>query len=102
MRIAPLETVSGERFSKPGSMTQEHFDLLIKIAPINSNKVKLALCDYFVHGYTRKEACEKHNVSQGYFSICIRKVNFINDTVGYLIKYYLPKYLFNERNLFQR
>ncbi|HBA9158828.1 TPA: hypothetical protein J1300_004649, partial [Escherichia coli] len=56
----------------------------------------------FVHGYTRKEACEKHNVSQGYFSICIRKVNFINDTVGYLIKYYLPKYLFNERNLFQR
>ncbi|EFN3859252.1 transcriptional regulator, partial [Escherichia coli] len=45
--------------------------------------------DFFVHGKSRKEACERHNVAQGYFSISMRKFLMINSTVAKLAKFYI-------------
>ncbi|BCG34669.1 TPA: transcriptional regulator [Escherichia coli] len=93
MRISLNEKIKGERFNTPGNMSREHFILLIELSPISSEKVRLALYDFFVDGVTRKEACTRHNVSQGYFSISVRKFIQVNDRVTKAVKYYLPKYL---------
>ena len=93
MRILLNEQIKGEKFNTPGNMSREHFNLLIELSPINSRKVKLALCDFFVGGTTRKEVCTKYNVSQGYFSISVRKFIKVNDKVTKVVKYYLPKHL---------
>ncbi|MGT9631022.1 PapB/FocB family fimbrial expression transcriptional regulator [Escherichia coli] len=48
-----------------------------------------ALEDFFVHGMTRKDACDKHKVAQGYFSISMRKFIKVNNTVSHLTRYYV-------------
>ncbi|HBD5389170.1 TPA: transcriptional regulator [Escherichia coli] len=84
-----METVPSDRYITPGSMSTEHFRYLIEISSINSQKVILAMEDFFVHGKSRKEACERHNVAQGYFSISMRKFLMINSTVAKLAKFYI-------------
>ncbi|CAD5757237.1 PapB/FocB family fimbrial expression transcriptional regulator [Escherichia coli] len=84
-----LDIVSGERYNRAGSMSIEHFRHLVDISSINSNKVICALEDFFVHGMTRKEACDKNKVAQGYFSISVRKFIKVNNTVSHLTKYYV-------------
>ncbi|MFO6428140.1 PapB/FocB family fimbrial expression transcriptional regulator [Escherichia coli] len=49
-------------------MSELHFWLLIEISPIHSEKIILALKDFSIMGYSRKEVCERHNISSGYFS----------------------------------
>lgn len=80
---------SGDRFTKPGSMSSEQFDYLIKISSINSEKVIGSLRDFFVRGMSRKEACGKNNVAQGYFSISMKKLIRINNDVAKLSKFYM-------------
>lgn len=69
-------------------MSIEHFRCLVEISSINSQKVILAMEDFFVHGKSRKDACEKHHVAQGYFSISIRKFIKINNAVAQASKFY--------------
>ncbi|HCL7979515.1 PapB/FocB family fimbrial expression transcriptional regulator [Escherichia coli] len=89
MKICWRPAIKGERYNLPGSMTEEHFDKLISLTPINSRKVTLALKDYFVNGYTRKNACDKNNVSQGYFSISVRKLMRTNNMVASIVEFYI-------------
>ncbi|EFC4474861.1 PapB/FocB family fimbrial expression transcriptional regulator [Escherichia coli] len=65
--------------------------ILLSLTLINSPKVRLALKDYFVDGCTRKKACERNNVSQGYFSISMRKVMQTNRLVASIAGFYIPK-----------
>ncbi|HAX5087635.1 TPA: transcriptional regulator [Escherichia coli] len=79
---------SNERYSTPGSMSVGHFRCLIEISSINSQKVISALEDFFVHGKSRKEACERNNVAQGYFSISMSKFLKINNIVAQVARFY--------------
>ncbi|HAY0237691.1 TPA: adhesin biosynthesis transcription regulatory family protein [Escherichia coli] len=83
-----MGTLSRDRYSSPGSMSIEHFRCLIEISSINSQKVISAMEDFFVHGKSRKEACERNNVAQGYFSISMRKFLKINSAVARVSKFY--------------
>ncbi|WP_425364768.1 PapB/FocB family fimbrial expression transcriptional regulator [Escherichia coli] len=65
--------------------------ILLSLTLINSPKVRLALKDYFVDGCTRKKACERNNVSQGYFSISMQKVMQTNRLVASIAGFYIPK-----------
>ncbi|HFI1539233.1 TPA: PapB/FocB family fimbrial expression transcriptional regulator, partial [Escherichia coli] len=71
-------------YDTPGSMSDAHFEILAALSPVNSKKVILALRDYFVLGLTRREACENHDVAQGYFSVSLRKLLETNRLVAEL------------------
>ncbi|EAA9231964.1 transcriptional regulator [Salmonella enterica subsp. enterica serovar Give] len=75
----------------PGRMTDHHFWLLIEIAPMHSEKVISALRDFLVLGYTRKEACERHDVSQGYFSGALGRFQRTHQTVNRLVPFYISE-----------
>ncbi|HAU8119999.1 TPA: transcriptional regulator [Escherichia coli] len=62
----------------------EPVTILAALSPVNSKKVILALRDYFVLGLTRREACENHDVAQGYFSVSLRKLLETNRLVAEL------------------
>ncbi|EDV7203285.1 transcriptional regulator [Salmonella enterica subsp. enterica serovar Bredeney] len=72
----------------PGEVPEEQFWLLVDISPIHSEKIILALKDYFVSGYSRKVVCERHGMSGGYLSTSINRLNFISRNVQKLAGYY--------------
>lgn len=75
----------------PGRMTDHHFWLLVEIAPLHSEKVINALRDFLVLGYTRREACERHEVSQGYFSGALGRFQRTHQTVNRLVPFYISE-----------
>lgn len=75
----------------PGMMPEEQFWLLVSISPIHSEKVINALMDFMVQGYDRKAACERHGVSQGYFSGAIDRFWRTHQTVNRLIPFYISE-----------
>ena len=75
----------------PGRVAEHHFWLLVEIAPLHSEKVISALRDFLVLGYSRKEACERHEVSQGYFSGALGRIQRVHLTVNRLIPFYISK-----------
>ncbi|HGH2865853.1 TPA: adhesin biosynthesis transcription regulatory family protein [Salmonella enterica subsp. enterica serovar Typhimurium] len=75
----------------PGKISEEHFWLLIEISSVHSEKVINALRDFFVMGYTRKEACERHNVSLGYFSGAVWRFQRVSQTVNRLVPFYISE-----------
>lgn len=72
----------------PGEVTDTHFNLLAALTTIYSEKVILALRLYLVDGYPRKDACERYNVSPGYFSVCLNKLEKTYRTARILADYY--------------
>ena len=72
----------------PASLSEVQFWMLIEVAPLYSEKVICALRDFLVLGYTRREACEKHNVSLSYFSIALGRISHVNHVVLSLASYY--------------
>ncbi|ELV1426243.1 adhesin biosynthesis transcription regulatory family protein [Escherichia coli] len=72
----------------PGEMPELQFWLLVEISPIHSEKIILALKDFLVMGYSRKEVCERHNVSPGYFSGALGRFQRVHLTVVQLTPYY--------------
>lgn len=72
----------------PGEMPELQFWLLIELSPMHSEKVILALKDFLVVGSSRKDVCERYNVSPGYFSGALGKIKHVNMTVMQLIPYY--------------
>ncbi|WP_280176309.1 PapB/FocB family fimbrial expression transcriptional regulator [Escherichia coli] len=85
-------------YDTPGSMSDAHFEILAALSPVNSKKVILALRDYFVLGLTRREACENHDVAQGYFSVSLRKLLETNRLVVELAVYYQPSHQAHQEN----
>ncbi|WP_373232525.1 adhesin biosynthesis transcription regulatory family protein [Escherichia coli] len=79
------------RALSPGKMSESQFWLLAEISPVHSEKVLNALRDFLVLGYTRKEACERHEVSQGYFSGALGRIQRTHQTVNRLIPFYTSK-----------
>ncbi|MCZ8781151.1 adhesin biosynthesis transcription regulatory family protein [Escherichia albertii] len=75
----------------PGKMSEGQFWLLVEISPVHSEKVISALRDFLVMGYTRKEACERNEVSQGYFSGALRRFQRIHQIVNKLIPFYISE-----------
>ncbi|ECG6539628.1 transcriptional regulator [Salmonella enterica subsp. enterica serovar Frintrop] len=70
----------------PGKVPEDFFWSLIELSPLRSKKVVCALKDYLVLGYTRREACERYNVSYGYFSIAFKRIRHVDDIVHQLVK----------------
>lgn len=75
----------------PGKMSDSQFWLLAEISPIHSEKVLNALRDFLVLGYTRREACERHEVSQGYLSGAIGRIQHTHQTLYRLAPFYISK-----------
>ncbi|HAV7684533.1 PapB/FocB family fimbrial expression transcriptional regulator [Escherichia coli] len=73
----------------PGQVHEIHFQLLMEISPVYSDKVILALRDFLVLGFTRKESCERHNVSPGYLSTTLGRIQNISKSVSKLMPYYI-------------
>ncbi|EAZ4461522.1 transcriptional regulator [Salmonella enterica subsp. enterica] len=73
---------------EPGAVSEEQFWLLVDISPIHSEKIILALKDYFVSGFSRKVVCERYSMSGGYFSTSVNRLNFISRNVHKLAGYY--------------
>ncbi|MJN97651.1 transcriptional regulator [Salmonella enterica subsp. enterica] len=76
---------------KSGKIDDIQFALLIEISSIHSEKVILSLKDYLVYGYTRKEACDRHNVSLSYFSCALKRLKKVNQAVSWLAPYYVEE-----------
>lgn len=79
---------AGRKAIEPGSMEHEHILLLAELSRINSQRVISALDDYLAEGLSRKEACENNDVSQGYFSIILRKILETHEIVKHITRYY--------------
>ncbi len=73
----------------PGCLSGEHFCKLISVSTIHSDKVIMALEDFCVYGHDRKSVCARHNVSQGYFSISLRKLQKLNQAVADMLPFYI-------------
>lgn len=73
---------------RAGQVSQDHFRQLINISNIHSTKVILALEEFLVFGLTRQEACEKHHVAQGYFSISLRRLQELSAQVVLMYPHY--------------
>jgi hypothetical protein len=52
---------------KPGSLAEEHFELLLRATKTSGEGVIAALRDYLVHGLSAKEATDKHGVTPSQF-----------------------------------
>ncbi|EEW1127398.1 PapB/FocB family fimbrial expression transcriptional regulator [Escherichia coli] len=73
---------------KPGSIYHDQLMLLAELAKINSERVISALDDHLVNGMSRKDACKKNNVSQGYLSLSLRRIFYANELISQIMKYY--------------
>ncbi|EPQ7464111.1 PapB/FocB family fimbrial expression transcriptional regulator [Escherichia coli] len=71
------------------NISEEQFWLLVEISPLHSDKIISALRDHLVYGDSRKIACERNNVSAGYFSVCLRKLQQVSRVVSLLVSWYV-------------
>lgn len=76
----------------PDNMTEEQFWLLIEISPMHSERIVLALRDYLLYGHSRKAACERHGVNNGYLSTCMGRLFHTSHLVAKLAPYYQQEY----------
>ncbi|POT57828.1 transcriptional regulator [Citrobacter amalonaticus] len=65
----------------PGKVSASYFRLLTRIYAIHSNKMLGALEYHLVYGYTRMEACNKTGATQSYFSVKLRELKRIHQTI---------------------
>ena len=84
----------------PGSLSDNHFWLLIDISSIHSKKVINALRDFLVLGYTRKESCIHNGVSPSYFSTSLSRLQHVNSMMFQLAPYYSWFYRDNQNRIF--
>ncbi len=75
----------------PGKLSEVHFWLLTEVSPVHSGKAIQALREHLVLGYTRKEACERNDISAGYFSVALKRFLRVDLIVSQLAPYYTQK-----------
>ncbi|HHH5772136.1 TPA: adhesin biosynthesis transcription regulatory family protein [Escherichia coli] len=85
-----LEKKHGETLLA-GKVSENQFWLLAEISPIHSRKVINALRDLLVFGYSKREACERNGVSQGYLSSALGRIQKVNYTVSRLAPFYIAR-----------
>ncbi|UAN56709.1 MULTISPECIES: PapB/FocB family fimbrial expression transcriptional regulator [unclassified Serratia (in: enterobacteria)] len=66
----------------PGKVAQEYFLLLATVCTLRSESMRNALEDVLVNGLPRQKACEKHSVSQSYFSVKYHHMQTVNRTIA--------------------
>lgn len=71
-----------------GNMSGDEFWFLIELTPIRSDKIIRALHDYFVLNHPRSHCCDKYGVSNGYFGVCISRLEHVIQVVKALLNYY--------------
>ncbi|HCQ8909919.1 TPA: transcriptional regulator, partial [Escherichia coli] len=69
-------TGAGEKL-KAGEVSESLFWLLVELSSLRSEKTILALNDFLVLGYTRKEVCDKYHLSGGNFSVALRRIMYV-------------------------
>lgn len=69
-------------------ISKEHFELLVSLTPIHSQKLKFALFAYFVDGLSLKEIRDQFKVNTSYLSLKIRVIQDVSRTVVSLYPYY--------------
>ncbi|EHY5882434.1 adhesin biosynthesis transcription regulatory family protein [Escherichia coli] len=74
----------------PGCVLEKHFWLLIEFSGMHSEKVINALREHLVSGHCRKDVCEKYNVSQGYFSSALIRIQRLSQLISNMVCYYIP------------
>lgn len=74
--------------SMPSNICKAHFDLLLSLTSIHSEKIKKALEAYVVDGMDKKRACEMFGVNSSYFSLKIRLLQDVNRTVISMYPFY--------------
>lgn len=72
----------------PAELCDEHFWLLVELSGIRSEKVVLSLRGYLVDGFSRREACDRYQVSPSYFAISLKRVTYVNNISQKMSKYY--------------
>ncbi|EFJ5374881.1 transcriptional regulator [Escherichia coli] len=75
----------------PGTVSDEHFGLLIELSGMHSEKVINSLREHLVTGAPRKDVCEKYNVSQGYFSGALMRIQHLSKSVSNMACYYIQE-----------
>ena len=73
---------------QPGSLSPEHFELLISGTSIRGKAVIAALRDHLVGGLTQVEAFTKHGVNRSQFSRRLQGVRDMDELAMALSKYY--------------
>ncbi|EDS3841759.1 PapB/FocB family fimbrial expression transcriptional regulator [Citrobacter portucalensis] len=76
---------------RPGEVDPEHFRMLIEASSIHSPKVIFAMEDFLVRGIPRKITCETHNVSPGYVSVTLKRLQQLSYNVVMMYPYYAQK-----------
>ncbi|MHA7848021.1 PapB/FocB family fimbrial expression transcriptional regulator [Serratia sp. D1N4] len=66
----------------PGKVAQRYFLLLAAVCTLRGKNMRNALEDVFVNGLSRQEACEKHGVSQSYFSVKYHHMQTVSRTIA--------------------
>ncbi|EIR7861885.1 adhesin biosynthesis transcription regulatory family protein [Escherichia coli] len=79
---------SSESMLTAGCLDEEHFLLLMDISPICSKKVFDSLRAYLVDGRSRKFVCECYNISNGYLTVSLNRLNKIHQNICRLSEYY--------------
>ncbi|MEX3392810.1 PapB/FocB family fimbrial expression transcriptional regulator [Escherichia coli] len=46
------------------------------------------LREYLVYGYSKQESCDRNNVSNSYFCLCLKKLNYTHGIVSALKYFY--------------
>lgn len=64
----------------PGQVDIRHFRLLMTLGRIKKKNIQDALEDVLVRGEVRREACERHGVSQSQLSVKIRQLQVLSQT----------------------
>jgi hypothetical protein len=73
----------------PGSVPDEHFELLLAGTDIRGEKVVEALRQHLVSGVTPKEACEQTGANRGQFSLRLKGIADENARVVSMLKFYV-------------
>ncbi|EBC1670921.1 transcriptional regulator [Salmonella enterica] len=72
--------------NKDKKMNKELFELLCLICVMHSYKMKNALEDYCVTGFSRKEACRRNNVFLSNFSLKLKHLHNTLEVVNKIKK----------------
>lgn len=79
---------SRRNFLTAATITEDHFWLLVEVSSMHSDKMIQALRDHLVNGLPRKIIYEKHNVSSGYFSTSLNRLNHLHQLINLMQPYY--------------
>ncbi|KAB3085570.1 PbsX family transcriptional regulator [Escherichia coli] len=84
--INPLtKNIEGNNAS---NICNAHFWLLVELSGIRSVKVIKSLRDHLVEGLSKKDVCEKNDVSLSYFSLSLKKIIHVYNISALISKYY--------------